>query len=722
LFNRVVDEDPSVLAGVRQVLTGGEAVSGAHVAALRRAAPGVKIINGYGPTEATTFTTCYPIPAWTGPAARVPIGSPVTDTRVYVVDTWLRPVPVGMPGELCVAGGGLARGYTGAGVTGERFVPCPFERGGRMYRTGDRVRWTRRGVVEFLGRIDDQVKLRGFRIEPGEVEAALASAPGVAGAVVTVREDVAGDRRLVGYVVAGGAGVEGLGAEQVAEWRGVFDDAQGGGSEDPGFDIRGWNSSFTGAPYSAEEMREWVDATVGRVVGLGGRSVAEIGCGTGLLMWRLAGGVERYVATDFSPVTVGGLKSVLDPVLPVELRCQEAVDFAGVGRVDVVVLNSVVQYFPDVAYLRSVVEQAVASADRAVFVGDVRSLGLLERFHTAVARSRYPRLDERQVAARGVASETELLVDPGFFASVAGVRWVQVLPKRGVCDTEMNRFRYDVILHVSEPEDPVTIGDWREASLSEIAGWVAAHPRGTAGWTGVPNGRVVEGGVDPEELWGLSDRVQVFWADDRLHVAVADGTVADVPVTVGDRLTNVPLTERATRVRARTLVPVVREHVRAILPEYMLPAAYVVLDRLPLTGNGKVDRRALPAPDGLRPELGTAYQAPRDQVEGTLCEIWQEVIGVERVGVEDNFFDMGGHSLLATQVIARIRDTLHVELPLRMFYSAPRVAAVAATVHDLLRAREEEQQTVESEVEGLSDDEVARLLREMGDDDPGDRE
>ncbi|BAU88123.1 CDA peptide synthetase I [Streptomyces laurentii] len=201
LFNLLVERDPAALAGMREVIAGGEALSPPVVAKALSAWPETVVTNGYGPTETTTFAVLHRTREM--PQGTVPIGTPMHDTRAYVLDERLRPVPVGVAGELYLAGAGLARGYLGRpGLTAERFVACPYgDPGSRMYRTGDLARWRADGRIEYLGRTDDQVKIRGFRIEPGEIENVLATHPAVADATVLVCDRPAGGKDLVGYAV-----------------------------------------------------------------------------------------------------------------------------------------------------------------------------------------------------------------------------------------------------------------------------------------------------------------------------------------------------------------------------------------------------------------------------------------------------------------------------------------------------------------------------------------
>ncbi|NEQ68437.1 MAG: amino acid adenylation domain-containing protein, partial [Symploca sp. SIO2D2] len=203
LFNSIVDDDPKALSGIQQLLIGGEALSVVHVQKALETLPLTTIINGYGPTENTTFTCCYPIPRQLETKIEsISIGRPIANTQIYILDEYLQPVPMGVPGELHIGGAGLARGYLNRPeLTQEKFIPSPFNNSKLLYKTGDLVRYLPDGNIEFLGRIDHQVKIRGFRIELGEIEAVLSQHEDVQVACVIVREDTPGEKRVVAYVV-----------------------------------------------------------------------------------------------------------------------------------------------------------------------------------------------------------------------------------------------------------------------------------------------------------------------------------------------------------------------------------------------------------------------------------------------------------------------------------------------------------------------------------------
>ncbi|ULU24020.1 amino acid adenylation domain-containing protein [Dyella terrae] len=209
LFNAIVDEDGTHLSGLEQLLTGGEALSVPHVRKAQSLLPTTTLINGYGPTECTTFATTFRIPASLDATARsIPIGRPIADTTLYVVNARGQLVPPGVIGELYIGGEGVARGYMAREeLSAARFVADPFAGSGKLYRTGDLVRWLPEGIIDFIGRIDGQVKIRGYRIEIGEIEASLQNLPGVRASAVLAREDQPGQKRLVAYFVAEDAAV-----------------------------------------------------------------------------------------------------------------------------------------------------------------------------------------------------------------------------------------------------------------------------------------------------------------------------------------------------------------------------------------------------------------------------------------------------------------------------------------------------------------------------------
>ncbi|NCR69789.1 MAG: amino acid adenylation domain-containing protein [Microcystis aeruginosa LG13-12] len=205
LFNTIIDNNSQALSGIKQLLIGGEALSAAHVHKALETLPLTQIINGYGPTESTTFTCCYPIPTQLEATIKsIPIGCPISNTQVYILDNYLQPVPIGVVGELHIAGAGLAKGYLNRPeLTQEKFIPNPLSNypDSRLYKTGDLARYLPDGNIEYVGRIDNQVKIRGFRIELGEIEAVLSHNEMVQSSCVIVREDNPGEKQLVAYIV-----------------------------------------------------------------------------------------------------------------------------------------------------------------------------------------------------------------------------------------------------------------------------------------------------------------------------------------------------------------------------------------------------------------------------------------------------------------------------------------------------------------------------------------
>jgi len=692
---------------LRALLTGGDRLQRAP----RRPLP-FALINHYGPTESSVVATCAVVEPL---SARSPaIGRPIDGTRAYVVDTRLDLVPIGTPGELLLGGAGLARGYLGRpDLTAERFVPDPFGTGGRLYRTGDLVRLLPDGELDFLGRVDTQVKLRGFRIELGEIESALLRHPEVREAVVALRGD-----RLAAYVAVrpeARSQVEaGEVSEHVSQWQALYDETYARSqAQDATFDIEGWNSSYTGQPIPAPEMREWVEGTVDRILALHPRNVVEVGCGTGLLLFRVAPETERYVASDFSRVALEGIRRRLDGLPQVLLRQAEADDWTGVkpGEADLVVLNSVVQYFPGIDYLVRVLEGAVRAVapGGAVFVGDVRSRPLLEAMAASVELFQSPSRtveDLRRRVRRRVADEEELVIDPAFFLALAKrlpVSRVDLRVKRGRWHNELTRFRYDVILRIGAPApSPAKQGRVGEgSSLSGIEDQLASNPE-TLVLSNLPNARLAETGVhdllgldapgssiDPEDLWLLGDRLGY---DVELTLDPADpfrfgallrkrGSAAPFPPVDLPEIPDLPWTAFANdplaAKTARRLAPELRRFLQAELPDYMVPSAFVLLGELPVTPNGKVDRAALPEPEPPRAEEGTP---PRTEPEIQMAAIWKEVLGVEEVRLEDNFFDLGGHSLLATQLVSRVRAAFGIDLPLRRLFERPTLGDLSAAL------------------------------------------
>lgn len=790
---------PSVLAvlpiaelpALQVLITGGEACSSQVV---DRWATDRHFFNAYGPTETTIWATVAELAPGDNPLT---IGRPIFNTQVYILDAHLNPVPAGIPGELYIGGVGVAQGYLNRPeLTVERFIDLalPLADGGlpdqhhpdpdstipsfpstRLYKTGDRAQYQPDGTIEFLGRVDHQIKIRGFRVELGEIEATLQQHPAIQDAVVIPLGETSTDRRLVGYFSLDRQHFhhtirQALQTQHLQHWQTLYNQTYQSPIQPSEFNITGWNSSYTGEPIPLEQMQEWVRDRVEQVLVLKPKRVLEIGCGTGLLLFQIAPHCQTYVGTDFSTTSLASIQSQL-PLLKlphVELQHRIATDFEGItpASFDVVILNSIVQYFPSQAYLMQVLTgamQAVAPGG-VLLIGDVRSLPLLTAFHTwmhfSQAEAGIERSQLLHQVERSLFEEPELVVDPAFFEHLRDrfpqIRQVQIRLSRGHSQNEMTQFRYNVLLQIApSPRDgeqfqspvgqannsAITNLEFREKpqgfNSTQVYDWqsdpvtvetiqqqlMATQPERCI-ITNITNHRVYaavktvdwlrhqtfpktvgrmrellqnapESAIDPQAWWDLETqlpyRVEITWA---IPTHTGNYTVQlirhDVEDTMADLSIAQPLEQSEPSYTneplqanfARQLIAELRQSLPQKLPDYMLPAAFVPLARLPLTVNGKVDRVGLLA-QAERDRLSlhqTAIcptSAPLTATETTLIEIWQDLLRLKPVQIHDNFFELGGHSLLATQMTSRVRDAFGLELPLKSVFAAPTIAGLA---------------------------------------------
>jgi len=837
-------EDPEIsqVRSLKRVISSGEALPFeyqerffAHIDA--------ELHNLYGPTEASVDVTAYPCLRKTDQRT-VPIGRPIANTQIYILDRNSNPVPIGVHGELHIGGIQLAQGYlnnpeltnykfqitnykqitnskpqiTNKVETGDDLTPHSslLIHHSALYRTGDLARWLPDGTIEFLGRLDFQVKLRGFRIELGEIESNLRDHQSLQDAVVIAREDEPGSqgKKLVAYVVpnshywqhqqnSDNPGTQ-LSTEQVTDWQRVFDDTytKDSGQEDPTFNISGWNSSYTSTPIPAEEMQLWVDNTVQRILSLKPGNVLEIGCGTGLFLFRIIPYCHHYLGTDIAQKGLSYIQQQLtqlkqdDPAAAswaeVELMLRSADNFEGIAAddLDLVILNSVVQYFPSAHYLVHVLKGAAEKVRPGghIFIGDVRSLPLLKTFHASVEFFKAdPDTPREQVFRRAMARlslEQELVIDPDFFFAlkkeVPQIKQVELLHKYGRYSNELSKFRYDVILHIDraaedsrEIQSPLLL-DWKKEALDipairqRLMGMANEKEPGVIKVTHVPNGRItndvrvlkwLSGTEKPEQVEAyqqlLAEQMEKETAvvpDDFLemssqlpfHIAVTlpylHADTAGFAGTAGPEATfDVIFTHRSLQSKvlpveepfeihpwetytnnpllvkiSGKLVPELQNFIKERLPEYMMPSHFVLLDRLPLTASGKLDRKTLPLhePVRLTSEQQSQLKEPSTQTEIQFAEIWQNVLFLDKVGANSNFFELGGDSINAIQVISRANKQ-GFKLTIQDLYRN-------LTIEQLARCAEESLARVSAEESGdilLLDIDKEEILRRLSPDD-----
>ncbi|KRE95923.1 hypothetical protein ASG87_16835 [Frateuria sp. Soil773] len=658
---------------LQRIFCSGEALPTPVAEAVLKRYPHVALENLYGPTEAAIDVSHHACAAGE-PTPAQPIGVAISKTRLSVLDPELRAVQPGRAGELFIQGVSLARGYAGRpGMTAERFIPAPEGHGERMYRTGDLVSERADGVIDFLGRNDFQVKVNGQRIELGDIENHLRAHPDVAMAHVMAREGPAQRTALVGYLCLSEQAAlrRQVVQDHVDAWSEMYESAYqdlGHAGQNAAENFLTWNSSYDGLPLPLEAMRAWADEAASRILACTPRRVLEIGCGSGIIAQRILPAVMHYRGVDPSAKALQYLDATLRPEDREKTQVQPAFAHQVVGLlddIDLVVLNSVIQYFPDATYLAAVLDQCLSTGTvKTIFIGDVRDLCTLDAFLVSIECSLHPDLDPetlRQRVAQRRELETELLLAPRWFMqwaerSGAGVS-VSILPKQFGFDNELSRYRYDVVVHRSvapkveegacDADAILTPGHRAQADEEPLESRLGIDHPGRTGTRPLP--------ASPTAAWSPSNSV---------YNPVVEPSA------------NLPLRRALTQAANSSLKAYLKER----LPAYMVPERLVVLEHMPVNSSGKVDRAALPSP--WRLFQGACASPPEDPLARQIHDIWAELLSAPVVPLDCSLVELGGDSITVAQMAMQCAQC-GLPVTLALVQAHPTIASLAAALRDL---------------------------------------
>jgi amino acid adenylation domain-containing protein/FkbM family methyltransferase len=602
------------------LVLGGEATPGARLSRLRELAPGCRIANHYGPTEATVGGVAGFPEESDAVRTSLPMGRPLGNARAYLLDGRQRRGAAGAPAELFLGGDGVARGYLDApDLTAERFLPDPFSPvpGARMYRSGDRARRLHDGRLEFLGRADGQVKVRGFRVEPREIEITLKRHQDVREAVVTARPDPVSGARLNAYVVPeprASRTVHGLPRRRLPN----------------GMAVAEFNRNET--DYIYREIFD-LQAYARRGITLrAGDTIVDVGANIGLFTLFAGLACERARLFALEP----------NPRLQAILRANVALFAPGATVLDVGLSDrerrAPFTFFPGFSLLSGL--YADAAIEKQVVKSYLENQGRSGTEDASLLAREADALLEERFAGQTFEVRLRALSD---------VMAEHRIERIGLLKVNAEKAELEVLRGIGEAHwpqiDQAVIEVDREAHLGPVVSLLEAH-----------DFQVL---VDQDPLLERTELRYVYAArrgSGRVLAADAGPSVA-LPAFSESFLTPEDL----------------RAHLRGWLPEAMQPAAWVFLETLPLTANGKLDRARLPEPE----VRGVSYQAPRGGLERAIAGIWSEVLGIARVGARDNFFDLGGHSLLLARVHAKLREVLKAEISIVELFRFPTVASLA---------------------------------------------
>lgn len=605
-----------------------------------------QLVNMYGITETTVHVT-YRIVRMQDveDALGSMIGEQIPDLQLLLLNECMQPVPIGVAGEIYVGGAGLARGYLNRPeLAAEKFSPDSFSglAGARLYRSGDRAKWSPTGDLEFLGRGDRQVKIRGFRIELGEIEAALTAHPAVREAIVLLRQTPSGDKRLIAWAVPSkdhaGPLLEFLRLEKT------------GALGHESYRLPNGKTILHHRKNETEFLYKEVFEDQGYL--RHGIELPEDGCvfdvGANIGMFTLFAGwrSKNLRVYAFEPIPeVFDVLSKNTAIYGLNARAMNC----GLGRDS---RTEVFTYYPNLSILSG--SHANVLEEHGVVKSFVSNqLGESPRSMTVSAAE----LDE--MVADRLRSEQIVCA----IKTISQIIREENIESIGLLKVDVEKSELEVL-------QGIEASDWPKISQAVVE----VHDR-----DGVL--RAIEDLFRSHGFYVISEQDQSL-VNTGLYTLYArrQGVKKTAMPETGVEMAAAPAWTSVAQ-----LAGDLRESLQQKLPPYMVPSAIVVMESFPLTSNGKTDRDALPWTESERSGLENEFRVPRTAVEEALVGLWCEILEIQRIGIDDNWFDLGGHSLLATQLVSRIRALFHLELPMRTIFEAPTVVALAQRVEAELK-------------------------------------
>ena len=685
---RVLNEED--FQDLAMVVAAGESLDKETAERWRNRSNGGKLIDAYGPTEGTVCATMGLVRSET-----VSIGIPIANGEVYILDEQMQMVPAGVIGELYIGGAGIARGYLNRPeLSAEKFVPNPFgASGGRLYRTGDLGRWMANGEIEFLGRIDHQVKVRGYRIETGEIETMLNNHPEIMTSLVIAREDNPGEKQLVAYCVP-----------QQSE-RPSITDASANNR------IELWPSVaefyiYDDLLYHAMTQDSLRNESYKVAINehVPGKVVLDIGTGKDAILSRFCveAGAAKVYAIELLEETYLKAKATIESLgledkitlihgnameveLPekVDVCVSEIVGPIGGSEGAVQIINNAWRFMkPDGVMIpeRSLTKMAAITLpeDFLANPGFTNvSAQYVEKVFQQIGHRFDLRLCMRNFSKSNIISNSQAFEDLDFSRHIEP------------------EYEYDINLLINRDEKLVGFVVW--LNLYTAAHEVIDILEGEYCWLPVylP---VFYPGIDVREGDRITGTVTGRFSDNNLNLDYTvsgrvyrqAGENVDFEYTTYHHREVFQETEFHQRIFPNGGINTVgasdqpkistgkfKTYLKEFLPDYMIPSAFVMLDAFPLSPNGKVDRRALPAPNEVKQETEHHFVAPRNTTEELLAGIWSEVLKVAEVGIHDNFFELGGDSILSIQIITRA-NRVGLQLTTKQIFQYQTIAELAA--------------------------------------------